>query len=369
VKAAAAKGPVAKILVLRPDHLGDLLFATPALRRLRAAFPAAHIAALVGPWGEPVIAGNHYLDEIIVCPFPGFQRASKRSPVEPYRILWDYARALRAHAFDLALILRFDHWWGALLAAAAGIPRRVGYDIAEVKPFLTTAVSYIAGRHEVTQSLRLVDQVTGTKAAREADWRTEPLEFALSAADRAWSREYLGGAAGERWIAIHPGAGAMVKQWRLKGWIQVGNALASRFGARIVLTGSAGERELAREIARGLVAPPLIAAGETSVGQLAALLRRCCLAVGPDSGPLHLAVAAGVPTVHLYGPADPALFGPWGDPARHRVVTSDWACIACNRLDYTRAELSLHGCVRDITVSQVVAAAEDVLKRTEQESR
>ncbi|MCC7352722.1 MAG: glycosyltransferase family 9 protein [Anaerolineae bacterium] len=355
-----AEPGISSILVIRPDHLGDLLFVTPALRRLRSDFPASRITALVGPWGESVVACSPYVDEVMVCRFPGFRRAAKGSWLEPYRILWYDARVLRARRFDLAFVLRFDHWWGALLAALAGIPRRVGYDIAEVRPCLTQAVPYVAGRHEVIQNLTLVNEVA-KRAGEETTWREEPLEFAPSAADEAWAQEYLASRGGKRWIAIHAGAGAAVKQWRAAAWATVGNALASRHNAGIVLTGSTEERPRAAEIARGLHAPTLIAAGETTLSQLAALLGRCRLALGPDSGPLHLAVAVGTPTVHLYGPASAVIFGPWGDPARHRVVTSDWACIPCNRLDYAKNEILLHGCVRDITVEQVVATAEEVL--------
>ncbi len=354
------KPEISSILVIRPDHLGDLLFTMPALRRLRNAFPASRITALVGPWGEPVMARCPYVDEVMICRFPGFQRAAKRSWLEPYRILWYDAGTLRARRFDLALILRFDHWWGALLATLAGVPRRIGYDVAEVKPCLTRSIPYVAGRHEVIQNLALVNDVA-ERGEEEVTWREEPLEFVPSAADEAWAEEYLPSRGGEKWIAIHAGAGAPVKQWRAPAWAAVGNALASRLGAGILLTGSRGERPLAAEIARGLAVPTLVAAGETTLPQLAALLRRCCLALGPDCGPLHLAVAVGTPTVHLYGPASAVLFGPWGDPARHRVVMSDWACIPCNRLDYTENELPLHGCVRDIPLEQVIAAAEEVL--------
>ena len=61
-------------------------------------------------------------------------------------------------------------------------------------------------------------------------------------------------------------------------------------------------------------------AGATTLGQLAALYERCALVLGSDSGPLHLAVAVGAPSVHLYGPVPPAKFGPWGDPTRQVVL-------------------------------------------------
>ena len=130
--AGPASNAPRRILVIRPDHLGDLLFATPALHLLRASLPDAHIAALVGPWGEAVLAGNPDIDELLTCPFPGFTRQPKSNPLAPYRLLQAEAQRLAALDFDLALVLRFDHWWGAWLAAAAGIPQRLGYAIDEV---------------------------------------------------------------------------------------------------------------------------------------------------------------------------------------------------------------------------------------------
>ncbi len=374
----AAPAAPQRILVIRPDHLGDLLFATPALHLLRASFPDAHMAALVGPWGEAVLAGNPDLDQTIPCPFPGFARQPKGSPLEPYRLLRREARRLAAMQFDLALVLRFDHWWGGWLAAAAGIPQRLGYAIAEVQPFLTRAIPYVRGRHEVVQNLALAlaagegersmvngmrsmvsgERLRGSKAEIDSDWR---LRFAMTAEDEARAAALLP-PTDRPVVAIHPGSGAAVKRWRAAAWAELAGRLAVEHGAQVIFTGSAGEAELIDPVlallAGGQAVPPaaISLAGQTSLGGLAAVYRRCALVIGPDSGPLHLAVAAGTPTVHLYGPVD-RTFGPWGDPQQHVVVTSDWGCIPCNRLDWPDSALPEHGCVRDIGVEQVLAAA------------
>jgi lipopolysaccharide heptosyltransferase II len=350
--------PPSSILLIRPDHLGDLLFTTPALRALREAFPQAHITGLVGPWAEAVVASNPCLDEVLLCPFPGFNRQPKKSVIEPYVVLARYARLLREKEFDLAVVLRFDHWWGALLAYLARIPRRAGYDIAEVKPFLTDAVPYVPGRHEVEQNLTLVEAVGGQPDGQPG--RGFPLEFPLGAQDREFAARYLaeqGVGDDDALVCIHPGAGAPVKLWRNEGWAQVADALVEGYGAKVVLTGSASEAPLVQAIAERMASQPLVAAGQTTLGQLAALLARCHLVLGVDSGPLHLAVAVGTPTVHLYGPVDSRTFGPWGDPARHIVLTSGMDCIPCNRLDYRVDELEDHRCVWDISEAQVLGAA------------
>ena len=342
--------PAARLLVIRPDHLGDLLFATPALTHLRRARPEAHIAALVGPWGQPVLANNPDIDDLLVCPFPGFTRRPAPSLWDPYRLLIGQARWLRQQRFDEAIILRADHWWGALLAAWAGIPIRIGYAIPEVRPFLSQARPYVAGQHAVVQNLRLIDPDLGAIVPT-----AHPLRFQPTVEDERWTAQQL--ASTTRWVAIHPGAGAPVKAWRVEAWARVGDALASQAGVRVAITGGASEAPLAQAVAAAMRHDAVILAGQTTLGQLGALLRRCALVLGPDCGPLHLATAMGAPTVHLFGPADPRLFGPWGDMQQHRVIMAEWACAPCDRLDYTEAELPEHGCVREISEERVLEAA------------
>jgi len=354
------------ILLIRPDHLGDLLFTTPALRALREAFPQVRITCLVGPWAEAVVTGNPNIDEFMLCPFPGFTRQPKKSVIEPYVVLGRYARLLREKEFDLAVVLRSDHWWGALLAYLARIPHRVGYDIAEVKPFLTDAIPYVPGRHEVEQNLALVEAVSGQGEHPTITPSARPLEFPLNTQDREFAARYLaeqGVGGDDLLVCIHPGAGAPVKLWRDEEWARVADALIEKYGAKVILTGSASEAPLVQAIAEQMASQPIVAAGQTTLGQLTALMARCRLVLGVDSGPLHLAVAVGTPTVHLYGPVDSRTFGPWGDPARHIVLTSDMDCIPCNRLDYRADELEDHRCVWDISEAQVVEAAGRLLDR------
>ncbi len=349
------------LLLMRPDHLGDLLFLTPALHALRAALPATRITVLVGPWGAPVLQGNPDVDVLETCPYPGFERQAKGGPLAPYRLLLHQARALRSRRYDAAVILRFDHWWGAWLAAAAGVPRRIGYDRPETRPFLTEALPYSPGAHEVEQNARLLAALVPGDA-----WHLGPTRFSCSEEDRSWAGAWLqdrGLDPTKPLVGIHPGAGAPVKQWPVAAWAAVADGLSEAHGAAILLTGTAGERPLTGAVAAAMSRPVLDAAGETTLGRLAALQERCAVVLGSDSGPLHLAVAVGTPTVHLYGPVAPATFGPWGDPGRHVVLVTDWACAPCNRLDWSPEVLPQHGCMGAIAPEHVLRAAARLLQQ------
>lgn len=361
-----AEWPPRSVLLIRPDHLGDVLFTRPALQSLREGWPQTHLTLLVGPWAKAVAEGLSGPDAILTCPFPWFGRRPRGWLLEPYMSLLSQAGRLRAHRFDLAVILRFDHWWGAWLAQRAGIPRCVGYDVAEVAPFLTQAVPYQRGRHEVVQNLGLIEAVLGHGQSGGQPQGAAPtgLTFHPSDEDRGAAAALLaaeGLGLEDRLVAVHPGAGALVKLWHNTGWAQVIEALRAQYGLKAVLTGGQEERDLVADLSRRLSVPAVNLAGRTPLGQLAAVLGRCRLVLGVDSGPLHLAVAMGTPTIHLFGPVDPRLFGPWGDPGCHVVLTSERSCVPCNRLDYPVGELAAHPCVREIAVEQVLEAARKLL--------
>ncbi len=383
---------IRRIVLIRPDHLGDLLFTTPALAELRQALPATHITYLIGPWFREIVARNPNVDEIQACAFPGFRR-ERQGALEPYRLLWQMADELRRQRYDLAIVLRPDFWWGVWLVYLAGIPLRLGYAGELQTPFLTSALPMRDGEHAVVQNLRLVQvaillaekkrgessmlaqgapalPVIGPEAAPALQGEP-PLEFVPTAEERAWVRERLaraGIADEDRLVVVHPGTGAPVKLWETASWARVADALIRAHNVHVVLTGSEGERGQVEAVCRQMTERALALVGETNLGTLAALLARADLALGVDNGPLHLATAQGTPTVRLYGPTDARVFGPWGDPTLHRVIQAKQPCagcaaIPCGRIDWRPEELPAHPCVRAVPVAEVLAAAEAMLAR------
>lgn len=350
------------VLVLRPDHLGDLLLSVPALRWLRWRLPKSTITLLVGPWNQETAAHIPYVDQVLTLSYPWFDRQPKGAPWKPYQQLREVASTLRVHQWDMAVILRHDFWWGAWLAAAAGIPHRVGYNLPEVAPFLTHPVPFDPGPHEVDQCLRLVQNAL---PRGDADFTAAPapeLEFALTPEERAYAHRWFQERQVSRpLIALHPGAGAPVKLWRPERFGTLAQRLANDYGAQVVLTGDASETALVESVVqRGGEPVPFTLVG-ASIGQVAAVLQRCRLVIGGDAGIMHLAAAVGTPTVRLYGPVDPYRFGPWGPPERHLVVQAALPCVPCNRLDFPTEELAFHPCVRSITTNAVLQAAAPLL--------
>ena len=384
VPVPAAAAPVrGRFVLIRPDHLGDVLLSTPAIRALGRAMPRAQLFGLSGPWGAELLAAYDEIERVLTLPFPGFARSDKSSHnsnntitgwwpawlnydryhqfMRPYELLWHSAHMLRSLHAETAVILRPDHWWGAALAYLAGIPVRVGYDLPGVKPFLTRVVKPIAGDHAVRQSLRLVEKWTGPIPDSDVVL-TYPSDDSDVADAEALLLRYNVSPDVER-VAIHPGAGTAIKRWPVEHWATVADTLAERWRATVIFTGSEAERaeidQIRHRMARAAQSVSL--AGETSLGTLAALYSRTRMVLGVDSGPLHLAVAAGIPTVHMYGPADPVEFGPWTasaeEASRHVVLSTSIGCRPCRLLDWPESDAINHPCIRDIPPQMVIAAA------------
>jgi ADP-heptose:LPS heptosyltransferase len=398
---------ITSVLYIKPDHLGDLLLATPVLAALRQQLPDARVTALVGPWSRMVLQRNPDVDVLLTCPFPGFDRrpttgkgtslqtlrsvvSGQWSVVGPYLLLIHDALLLRAGHYDLAIVGRDDHWWGAALALLAGVPCRIGYAVPECRPFLTEALLWNPRDHVTAQGLALVEAIgphppapspaaagdgesDGTADRRSLlpspmtmgeglGVRAIPARFDPFQDDITWVDAWIvaQGLADAPLVVLHPGTGGPAKLWFAERWAAVADALQAA-GARLVLTGGSDELALVAEVAAHMQSAALALAGQTSVGQLAALMRRATLVLGVDSGPLHLAAAQGVPTLHLYGPGDAGRFGPWGDPARHMVLRADLWCSPCGEFAACPRGLARPECMELISVAWVAERAREML--------
>src|SRR5436305_5570146 len=183
-----------RILLIRPDHLGDLVLTTPVLNALKTHLPNASITMMVGPWSSEVVARHPAIDRLLLCPFPGFQRAAQK-PLSPYILLRNVAQQLLRERYDLAINLRPDFWWGAALLYLARIPRRVGYALDPGKPFLTHALPFQSPQHATISNLWLASAALQSIGYPhlEAPYTPEhyPLQFIPTPDEQQWATKYL----------------------------------------------------------------------------------------------------------------------------------------------------------------------------------
>jgi heptosyltransferase-2/heptosyltransferase-3 len=340
------------VLVLQPDHLGDILLSQPAVAALRACYPRDRLVAVVGPWSEEIARIAWPVDEVDALVFPGFARDTQLGRLDPYRQLHGAACQLSGYRARAAVVLRPDAWWAAWLAALSA-PKVYGSTDPRVAAFATTAARVQDGAHAVVRAW-MIAAAAGDGLADATDWSSAPLSLPQDGAAARAAQELLRLCGVEApYVVVHPGAGAAVKEWPPHRWRAVVAALASA-GLAVVVTGSAAERGLCASVAAGMADTESVA-GTTPLPILIELLRGARLVVGPDCGPLHLAVATDTPTLHLFGPSDPNRYGPWGDPVQHVVLQAGWSCPCCGDLSGSRRASC--GCMLAIEPGLVVDAA------------
>lgn len=353
------------MLLVRPDHVGDVLLTAPAVALLRTSLPDAELTYLVGPWSREVAERGPNVDRVCTLAFPGFTRTSAPTPLAPYWTLLREAAALRRARYDVVVVFRPDHWWGALLCAVAGIPVRVGAATPETTTLLTHRLRP-ADAHWAAQAHALA-ALTLNVCRAEVRSPTEVVAFRISEAARAaasahwtdWALE------GRRVVAIQPSAGAVLKSWPIERWAGVADRLVED-GDAVVLTGAPADAALLGGIAERMMRAPAAVLRGQSLDVTAAVFERCDLLIGLDGGAAHLAAAVGTPTVRLYGPASADRYGPWptGAPDQHVLVTRTLACVPCGNLESPPCGArSLPACLLATDVDDVVELARAQLRR------
>ncbi|GAB5490168.1 MAG: glycosyltransferase family 9 protein [Phototrophicaceae bacterium] len=348
-----------RVLFIKPDHLGDMLLAIPAIRALKEAQPYTEIHVLAGAWSASVLANVPEVDLVLTIDFPGFVRGEEKTNyLAPYTQLMKTSNQLRQIGYGHAIIMRPDHWWGAMLAHVSGISERIGYDVENVSPFLTQALPYQYD-HAIRQNLRLVEHWTGKIEDEDVLYYLDVYED-----ERDTIQQYLGTYGindNKRYFCIHPGSGTWVKRWQNELWAKVADTLIDQLDANVIFTGGDGERAMVDDIQNRMEHKSYTTAGDLNIEQLAALYENALVVMGPDSGPLHLSAAVKTPTVALFGPADPIEFAPWGNKSQHMIVTSPIGCRPCRVLDWGDDDPENHPCIRDISIGQVLEAARTVV--------
>lgn len=368
---AAGREPPQRILVVRLDEIGDLVLSSPFLRALRGAFPSAQITLVVQPLLVNLVELCPYVDEVL-----SFEWRTTGRFWKPLRIrrAWGFARrSLRPRGFDLAILPRYgdDHYFAAYVAFFSGAPRRVGYseyvDATKrevnrgLDALLTTALPPSPHLHEVARNLDLL-------ACLGVEVHEARLETWIGDEDRAFAEALLARRRREgTLVALAPGAGAAARRWPVERFADFGRWAAAELGAHLLALGSPAERALAEPLCAALGDALIDTIGSATLRQAAALLEHCDLFVGNDSGPMHLAAAAGVPIVeiscHPEGGRDdhatsPLRFGPWGVP--NVVLRPPLPRDPCR----TECEANLAHCILEVDAMRVKDAARRLLAAT-----
>ncbi|GAB4040755.1 glycosyltransferase family 9 protein [Spirosoma gilvum] len=302
------------IAVFRAIKLGDLLCAIPAFRALRRAFPDAHLALISLPWADEFVrAYPAIFNEFI--PFPGWPGLPEQT-VDPGRTV-EFLHRMQDRQWDVVLQVQGNGTLVNAMLALFGAKLVAGYYLPDVPSERWAGQTgllqpYVSPAHEV---LRHIDLMTFLGI----DAQGPDLEFTPTESDYQKMQEVLTqlGVDPDRFVCIHAG-GISGRRWPENQFARVADRLAEQ-GYAVVFTGTHSEIPIVAAVQEAMSFPSVSVAGQTSLGQLGALLTKTALLISNDTGVAHLAVACGTPSVIIFTSADPAEWGPLNRD-RHRVV-------------------------------------------------
>jgi len=337
------------ILITKPSSLGDIVLALPALRALRMSFPEAKISWLIRPEFAQLIENHPHLNEIITFD----RKLLGKAWFHPgaFGALISLIRKLRRSRFDV--IFDFQGLFRtASLAWLSGCKKRFG--MANAREFATVFYT-----HKVPQNIECIHMVDYylkiIKAAGASDFGVEFVFPRNPNAEDSIDRLLVGHVVQDNYAVLIPGSAHQDKCWPPERFAQLAEKISSQYGLSIVATGSASEAGIVEKVKEKANVPIASLAGQTSLSELVALLKRAKLVVGNDTGPGHIAAAVGVPLVLMFGRANPVRLEPYR--RRHCVIAiePDGRGITINNFDPKYD-------IKRITVEQVYQKIAEQLK-------
>lgn len=351
------------ILILQTKFIGDLVLASTLAKNLQLEYPDVRIVFLCEARFASFLTAHGIASDVVT-----FRRARMRgSPLERGRELYSMVHRLRQFRFDMTIDLT-DSKTSRIVVGLVNAKTRVGYSPSErpmrwyerqpanvrVEPF------GFGERHYLYRYLSPLEALGVDLRVRVPAIRPLPQEMAraLALLDKYHLRR-------NGFVAVHAGASFLGRRWQPERFAAVIDEISREIGLDFVLVGGPDERKPADQIAASAVSPVVNLVGALSLETLLAVLKEARLFLGNESGPMHMAAAAGTPVVGLFGLTSPARWGPVGVPSISLQPSMPCECVAsefCKRTDPSKA-----CCVWRLEVGPVAGAVREILALTERQ--
>jgi heptosyltransferase-2 len=330
-----------KILIRGPNWVGDAVLAIPAMKAVLARYPEAEITLLVRPWVAGVFKAAPFIDRLWSEPRPA-------GIAEWMRI----TSSIRKNRYDMALLFP-NSFESAAMIFFGRVPERIGYATDGRRWLLTSSLKPESGKHHQ------VDYYLGLARAVSAEVTQPSISIEANDEEKIQAARLLaaeGIAPGRRYLVLNPGAAyGSAKRWNEEGFANAGDILAAELDVDVAIIGSQAERSIAENIQKLMRSRVAVLSGRTTLETLIGVISGSSLVLTNDSGPMHVAVALGIPTVAVFGATDDVVTGPWGPHAR--VVREPVECSPC----MLRECPIDHRCMTRVSADAVCRAAREVL--------
>jgi ADP-heptose:LPS heptosyltransferase len=346
---------VKKILLIQLGDIGDVVWMTPALWAVKAAYQGATLSLLLREGSASLLEADPAVDEIFeVKKYTG--RLAERWG-EQLAFLRDF----RSAGFDLVIDLRADER-GSFMALLSGAPIRIAQYYRGLSFWRNRMFNHLVHAEPRASALRI-----GAAEQTLCILREVGIE-ATETVPRLWVRPEVSKrvrallqeekiADLPRWCSLNPFSRWPYKEMPREKWVEIMAWLSKEFGLATLIVGAEMERKKAGELAASCSGNVYNLAGKTCMAELAALLQLSSLHIGVDSAAPHIAAAVGTPTVTIYGPSDWRDWAPPGD--RHRVVSAGEDCAPCHRKGCDNSNISK--CLEDFSVEKIKAVLREVM--------
>lgn len=321
-----------RILIVNPFGIGDVLFTLSLVHNLRHAYPQAHIAYIGNRRTIPLLSKQPVINQVFSYDRDEFVAQQKKSPFAFFCKWKSFYNDIKREQFDLVVDLSMNAGLGLFLKVC-GIPKRVGFDYRGRGRYLThrLVMAGYENRHVIEYYKDLLNTV-GVPVIDTAMSLTVPAE------DMDWASQWLSQhqVKAAQYLVVVPGGGvswgkeALMRRWPTERYHEIIKRILLTTKFSIILIGDAKDNQLFGSWVDTLGSRVLSLAGQTTILQAAAIMKLSKLALINDSGLVHLAVACQVPTVAIYGPVNPKVYGPYPLSAA-TVITHPLPCQPCYR--------------------------------------
>lgn len=335
-----------RILVIKYSALGDIILAVPSLRSLKSKYPDSNISLLVDMQFQDILKNSQYIDNILAYHLKEIPIFSKD--------FWRLTSYLRDESFDIVVDLQ-NNSKSHLLGFLSLTSKRYGYKNGKMGFLLNNGINDNKDKIDPVSHQAKVLHLLGVDILNKT-LELSPGKQEKERVDEFLNKEWVAGkqllfgfniSASNRW---------QTKRWPLEKYAKLGDIICKKYNARILLTGTKDDIELANRFKKFSKMKPIVACGKTNLLELAALIGRCKVFVTSDSAPMHIAAAMRVPFVAIFGPTDPKRHMPATDNCI--VIYKKVTCSPCYK-----PVCSSNRCLKIITVEEVAKAIEKLINK------